>query len=124
MVDGVVVHQRRQVDELDDGREGQSVLVLLPVGSAREQKEGRTEELPAHEEEVLVDLFDLVEVGGRTDLRVGCVEQRCHRLAKEGVEPTSAGGEAVSKCAVDGATENVGELVAELDQAIIMDEFL
>ena len=81
VIDRVVVHQRREVDQLDHRREGQRVLRLLAAHAAREEEERRPEELAAHEEQVLVDLLDVREVGEHdaADLVAHTIEHVAHR---------------------------------------------
>lgn len=82
MVDRVVVNERRQMHQLDHGGQRQRVVAGLTVDRIGEEHECRPEQLPLHEEEVLVDVLDHVEVGQHdpADLLADPVELLLHRL--------------------------------------------
>ena len=62
MIDRVVMYERGEMHEFDDGRERQRVVVITLRDPTRQQEQGRPKELPAHEEEMLVHLLDVIEV--------------------------------------------------------------
>ena len=68
VVDDVVVHQRRRVDELDDRRVGHGALTLIAGESRRHQQQRRANALAAARLEIASDLRD--ELDPRLDVAV------------------------------------------------------
>ena len=60
---------------------GQGVIVVPTGDRTREEQQRGAEQLPAHEEEMLVDLLDVVEVRDHDppDLVPYAIERRAHR---------------------------------------------
>ena len=53
VIDGVVVHQRREVHELHHGRRRHDLRLRRALDRARQQRERGTEHLAAHPQQVL-----------------------------------------------------------------------
>ncbi len=64
MIDGVVVHQRREMHELHHRGERHGARLRPAGGGAREQRERGAEHLPLHEQEMPVHLVDEREFRG------------------------------------------------------------
>ncbi len=60
----VVVHERGEMHELDDGGERRRARLRTLLHFAREEHERGAEHLPLHEQQVAVDLVDERQVGG------------------------------------------------------------
>ena len=82
MIDGVVVHEGREMDEFDDGCQRQRVGMVSIGHAARQEQQRRTEELAPHEEQVLVDFLDVIEVrdDDATNLVADAFEWAAYRL--------------------------------------------
>jgi hypothetical protein len=63
MVDGVVMDERRQVDEFDDRRERLRLVRSFGPHLVAKEKQTGSEQLSADLEEVIVDLPDPIEIG-------------------------------------------------------------
>ena len=64
VVDGVVVHQRREVNQLGDRGERRRARLRRPIDVAREEQQCRTNHLALRQQQVRVDVRDERIVGG------------------------------------------------------------
>jgi hypothetical protein len=64
MIDGVVVHQRREMHQLDDRGVRRRPRLRLSFDFARQQRQRRPEHLSAHAQEMVVDFADEAQLGG------------------------------------------------------------
>jgi len=77
--------------ELDDSRERERIRILSPSHATREEEQRGPKELPSHEEEVLADFLDVVEVRDHDppDLVTDAIERPSNRILDRGErEPT------------------------------------
>jgi hypothetical protein len=86
VVDRVIVNQRREMHELYDGGEDTGIVMGLPAHATRKQEKRGSEQLPLEKEEVLVDLFDHVEIRQHdsTKLRADLVQLGSHGCLDRG----------------------------------------
>ncbi len=65
LVDDVVVQQRRRVDHFDHGRQNVVILPAIAGRARSEEQQGRAQPLAAARDDVLGDLADEDDLGGK-----------------------------------------------------------
>lgn len=78
MIDGIVVNQGRQVNQLEHGRICSGAGLARAVGLAGEQEERGAKHLPLHQHQVLIDAPEEIAVDG--DDTPHLVGDACERL--------------------------------------------
>jgi hypothetical protein len=63
MVNSVIVDERREMHQLDHRRKRKRVVMVSPRDTTRQQQKRRPEQLPTHEQKVLVHFLDMIKVG-------------------------------------------------------------
>jgi hypothetical protein len=82
VIDGIVVNEGGEVDRLDDRGEQQGVAVRPVTDLVGQEQEGGPKQLPALEQQVVVDLLDELEIvdNEAADDLVELIQPATHRI--------------------------------------------